>query len=383
MSAIAIDHATRFESVCDAARTHASAGDARRDLAPEVVAVAKQSGLFCMALPERFGGLGLDPLDIVDAVERLSHADGAAGWCGFIGNATAFFGWLEPDVIRAALCDAPGVAAASIFGPTGQARPAGDGGYTVSGRWAFASGSGHSEWTQLGVMVMDGDRPAMRADGQPDWRFAFVPTDEVTIVDTWDTIGLRGTGSNDIVAEQVVLPAEHLAMPMFDEPRADDPIFRFGFWGLLPMLMAPHPLGVARRSLDELEVLLPQRTVPPGRAAPADDPQLHYEVGRARAAIGAARAYLDHATGQLWSVVQRGDAPTDADRRPLALAMQHAMATALEVVETSYRFAGTSALHGDSVIQRCFRDVHTARMHVAFGLEGFRGPGRELLASLS
>lgn len=379
---ITIDRtATRFDTVYDAARAHAAEGDEARELTPPVVAAAKDNGLFCMALPERFGGLGLTPVEIVDVIERLSHADGAAGWCGFIGNATAFFGWLEPDVIRAALTDAPHVAAASIFGPTGQARADGRGGYTVKGHWTFASGSGHCEWSQVGVMVMDGERPAMRPDGQPDWRFAYIRTDDLTIIDTWDTIGLRGTGSNDIVAEHIALPAEHLAMPMFDEPRADDEIFQYGFWGLLSVLMGPHPLGVARRALDELEVLLPARGGVNGRARPADDPQIHYEVGRARAAISSARAYLDDAAGGTWDVVLSGRATNHDDRQHLNLAMQNALTTALDVVEVAYRFAGTAALHRDSVIQRCFRDVHTARMHIAFGLEGFRAPARDTLAS--
>lgn len=380
MTTTTVDSPTGFDTVYDAARAHAAEGEVQRELAAPVVAAAKDTGLFCMAVPARFGGLELAPLEIVDVLERLSHADGAAGWCGFIGNATSFFGWLEPDVIRATLTGAPHVAAASIFAPSGAARPEGDGGYTIAGRWTFASGSGHSEWSQLGVMVMDGDDPAMRADGQPDWRFAFVPTDELTILDTWDTIGLRGTGSNDVVVEGLRVPAECLAMPMFDAPRADDPIFQLGFWGLLPILMSPHPLGVARRALDELEVLLPERSVPPGRTRPVDDPQIQYEVGRAHAALSSARAYLDDATGRVWDAVAAGDATTHEDRRPLALAMHQALAAALDAVEVSYRFAGTAALHRDSVIQRCFRDVHTARMHIAFGLEGFRSEGRDLLA---
>ena len=115
-----------------------------------------------MTLPRRFGGLEIDPLDAVDVVERLSYADGAAGWCGFIGNSTSFFGWLEPDVTHEILTGAPHVAAASIFAPSGRAVPDGKGGYTVNGHWAFASGSGHSEWSQVGVLVMDGDRPGQR-----------------------------------------------------------------------------------------------------------------------------------------------------------------------------------------------------------------------------
>ena len=332
-----------------------------------------------MTLPRRFGGLEIDPLGAVDVVERLSYADGAAGWCGFIGNSTSFFGWLEPEVTLDILTGAPHVAAASIFAPSGQAVSDGKGGYTVDGRWGFASGSGHSEWSQVGVLVMDGERPGQRADGGPDWRFAYLPTSDLTIVDNWDTLGLRGTGSNDVVAQGATVTAEQLAMPMFDEPKADDAIFRLGFWGLISLLMAPHPLGVARRALDELELVLPTKTPPPGRAAVADDPQVHYEIGRARAQLSSARAYLDDATGRAWATVATRDTGTEDDRRMLGLALQNAMATALEVVDVSYRFAGSAVVQRDNLIQRCFRDVHTARMHIAFGLDGYRGAGRHTL----
>ena len=130
-----------FETVIREANDRAAAADSQRELAPEVVTAAKESGLFCMTLPRRFGGLEIDPLGAVDVVERLSYADGAAGWCGFIGNSTSFFGWLEPDVTLDILTGAPHVAAASIFAPSGQAVSDGKGGYTVDGRWGFASGS--------------------------------------------------------------------------------------------------------------------------------------------------------------------------------------------------------------------------------------------------
>ena len=89
-----------FNEVVEAARVTGGFGDEHRSLPPEVIEAAKRSGLFCMALPGQLGGLEVDPAAIVDTLERLSHADGSAGWCGLIGQATAFFGWLEPPVAK-------------------------------------------------------------------------------------------------------------------------------------------------------------------------------------------------------------------------------------------------------------------------------------------
>src|SRR5438105_1054668 len=101
-----------FDEVVEGARVAGGFGDEHRSLAPDVVEAAKRSGLFCMALPRQLGGLELDPPEIVDALERLSHADGAAGWCGLIGQATVFFGWLEPAVAKELLDGAPHLCAA-------------------------------------------------------------------------------------------------------------------------------------------------------------------------------------------------------------------------------------------------------------------------------
>ena len=156
--------------------------------------------------------------------------------------------------------------------------PRRDGDYTVEGRWTFASGCLHSELIQLGLFVMDGDRPASRPDGSPDWRFAYVRTSEVEIVDTWDPFGLRGTGSNDIVVRQLRVPPEHMGMPMLDAPKSDDSIYQLGFWGHAAVVLGLFPLGVARRALDELEELLPARASRGGHVPLVQDPQVHYET---------------------------------------------------------------------------------------------------------
>jgi len=369
-----------FDSLIALARDEAAHGEEQRSLAPEVVAAAKRDGLFCLVLPARFGGLERPLAEVVDVLERLAHADGAAGWCGFIGNATYFFGWLEPDVATDALAEAPAVAAASIFGPMGRAVADGNGDYRVDGRWGFASGCLHSEWTQVGVMVMDGDGPAFRADGTgPDWRFAYVPTVDLEIVDTWDTLGLRGTGSNDVVAHGVDVAAEMLAMPMFDAPRADDPVFQLGFWGMLPVLMSPFILGVARRAVDELEAVLVAEPERPGRAMLSHDPQVHHELGRARAVLAGARALVDEVVGRSWAGVSAGRPADQAVHDDLALALHHCLSAGLDVVDVAYGFAPSGAVRRGDVIQRCFRDLHTARKHIAFGLDGYRGPARRAL----
>ena len=368
-----------FDEVVGAAKAAGAFGDEHGSLAPEVVEAGKRSGLFCMALPRQLGGLELTPADIIDALERLSHGDGAAGWCGMIGQATAFFGWLEPAVAKGFLDGAPHLCASTVFAPTGRAVSNGDGTYTVGGRWTFGSGCLHSELIQLGLFVMDGDRPALRRDGSPDWRFAYLRTCDVEIVDTWDPLGLRGTGSNDIVVREMRVPVEHMGMPMLDRPKTDDLFYELGFWGHTAVVLGPFPLGVARRAFDELEELLPTKVARGGYTPLVEDPQVHYEIGRCRAALGAARSFLDDAVGQVWDRICAGAPASEADQQRLRLTMMHSMTVSLETIDVAYRFAGTSVLGRQSALQRCFRDLHTARTHFAFGLEVYRKTGRSAL----
>ena len=141
----------------------------------DLIARAKAVGLCRLALPASLGGLELDPLTFPSVAERLAEADGSAGWTIVIGNSTAFFAWLDPDVARDLLADDVAVASTSVFAPRGAAVPTGRDQLTITGRWPFNSVCDHAEWNQVGVMVMDGDRPRVRADGQPDWRFALSP----------------------------------------------------------------------------------------------------------------------------------------------------------------------------------------------------------------
>ena len=155
------------------------------------------AGVFTLALPRSLGGLECDPLTTIRVIEELSYADASGAWTVMIGNTTAFTAWLEPDVAREILSTCPNAPMAGLLMPAGTAVPDGRGAFTVSGRWPFNSGAPHAAWFCSGIMVMDGEAPRM-VSGRQDWRFAFFPASDVTIIDTWHAAGLKGTGSHDI-----------------------------------------------------------------------------------------------------------------------------------------------------------------------------------------
>ena len=265
----------------------------------DIVARVRAGGLFRLALPRSLGGLELDPLTILEAIEVLSEADGSAGWTVLIGNSTAFFAWLDPEVAATMIGGDREFCSTSMFGPFGQAHSDGQDAFSVNGRWPFNSGCPHSEWLQVGVLVMDGPVPRMRDDSNPDRRFAFVPRDVAAIEDSWDALGLRGTGSHHLSIDHVQVPSEHFAAPVFEPVRHDGPLWRLGLFDMAGIMMVGFPLGVARRAVDEFTTMARTkfRGNPTNTVAGSDHAQML--LSKAESGLRAARLYVYDTVGAI------------------------------------------------------------------------------------
>ena len=359
----------RAEALVPRIQALAPQGEAERTTPPELVDEIRRAGLYRMAVPDAIGGLELDPLTTIRIVERLSWADGSTGWTTLIGNSTAFFAWLDPSAMAGLVGPTTDIISTGVWAPTGRARRATGGDLVIDGSWTFNSGCLHASWFQTGIMVMDGDQPARRPDGQPDHRFAYYRAFEAEVVDTWHAAGLRGTGSHDVIARQLRIPEAQTAMPFYDPPPHDGPLLRLGFRTMTAILLVGFPLGVARRALDEVLALAPdaQRALQSTRVA--DDRHAQLVLGQAEAQLQSARAYVDDAFGAAWDSVQRtGAASVDQHFRVL-LATQHAMDVAVAVVDRAHELVGGRAVLDRHPVGRCFRDVHAARQHPVFSGE--------------
>jgi indole-3-acetate monooxygenase len=218
------------------------------------------------------GGWEADPITIFEAIEQLSYADGYAGWTVLIGCSPVFMAWLDPAVAAKLLDGNPDICTTGVFAPLGRAVPDGRGSFRVDGRWPCNSGCPHSEWFVTGVMVMDGDHPAVIAPGRPDWRFAWLPSADAEIIDNWHAAGLRGTGSHDIVAQGITIPEQLTCAPMFDPPRHHSPLYRLSFFNLISAHMSGFCAGVGQRALDEFADAAQHEHRGPSPASIADDP---------------------------------------------------------------------------------------------------------------
>jgi alkylation response protein AidB-like acyl-CoA dehydrogenase len=338
----------------------------------DLVQKTKAAGLFQLGLPRSLGGFELDPASIIRIVEALCEADGSAGWTILIGNNNTFFAWLDPDVARELIGGTPAFASNCMFSPLGAAVPVPGGAFTLNGRWPFSSGCRHAEWLQTGMFVMEGEQPRMLPEGRPDWRFAFIPQDGVEVLDTWDAMGLRGTGSHDISVTSLRVPEERTASPFFEPPRHDGPLWRLPFFTLASVFLAGFPLGVARRALEEFASLASVKKRAGATATIAEEGDAQVEFARAEGLLSSARAFVFDAIGDMWDTAEAGDTPTLEQRAQVLLAIQQAMRAGVGTIEMVFAQAGAGTIYSGHPLQRCFRDINTARQHVFFSSDALK-----------
>jgi indole-3-acetate monooxygenase len=333
-------------------------------LPADLVAQAKEAGVYTMFLPAALGGLEVEPATLVTAIEELSRGDASAGWCSLIGNATSFFAWLDPGVATKLLAGNTDISVAASFSPIGRFTP-GAGGYRLSGNWKFMSGCRHADWFFLGGNVMDGDAPRM-IDGRPDWRLAVLRPDQVEIIEDWDVAGLCGTGSHALAVAGAEIPEEHLIAPVFEPAPHDGPLWRLPFFTLIGALLLGHPLGVARRALDEFTSLASDKIRAGAASTIANEDDAQVALTRAEGDLQAARAFAYDTIGDVWDTACRGDIPDVDQRARFLLATLQSMRAAKNAVDTAYTCAGAAVIYADHPLQRCFRDLHVATQHVGF-----------------
>ena len=351
--------------------------DATRKVPTAVIAALQHAEVFRLLAPVDIGGGEVDPVTFLDVVEAASHADGSVGWCVMIGGCYATFAGLLPLEGARHIYGDPQTISAGAFRPAGVAVEV-DGGYRVTGRWPFASGSSHADWYIGGCVVHRDGEPVMGAAGAPLVRECFFPASVTEIIDTWDSTGLRGTASHDYAVSDVFVPASH-TMWFQDPPTIDRPLYRMPAVAMFATFVAAVPLGIARHAIDEFVSLADTKAPQRSSTVLADKPIAQDRLGRAHALVAAGRRYLTETLNDLWVQVQAGHVPTMADRGPLWLAATHAAHSALEAIGLLYTAAGASGVYARSPLDRCLRDARTAVQHICTQELHFELAGRGLL----
>jgi indole-3-acetate monooxygenase len=351
-----------------------------RRLPLDMVGQLKQAGVFRLFVPRSHGGYEGDLHAGMELMETLARADGATAWTTMIGaESPHIFALLPRETFDAIYSGGPDVIVAGAFNAQGQAVVQ-EGGYLVNGRWGFTSGCQHADWLFGNCVVLkDGQPLPGPTEGAPRTRGMFLRASEVRIIDTWNVLGLRGTGSHDIAMEDAFCPEAYsfdifLGTPSVPGPGLTAPLLHF------VLHMAAVALGIAQGAVDELVTLVgtgKRRLY--ARVPLVESPVFQLELGRADTSVRAARGLLRDLSHEFWAACEGNPAAIPALAPRASAALAWVTETAAEVVGKCYQSGGASSLKDGSSLQRRFRDIHTFRQHAAAAEGWFGQAGASLL----
>ncbi len=356
---------SRAREIAHLARSMADQIDADRKLPAELIGALRDSGLLRAGAPVEVDALELPAGTALRCAEEVARGDASAGWCVSIAITASLLVAYLPPVSRDELFgDGRGVAA-GVWAPQGRARRV-SGGVVVSGRWAFCSGITHADVLFAGCVLED--RPAVVA----------LPTEQLQILDTWHTLGLRGTGSHDAVADEIFVPNERV-VSIFDGPVIDRPLYRFPPFGFFAACITAAAMGNARAAIDNfVELARTKKGVAASRTL-AERSTIQAAVAAADSALEAARAGYYQSIEAAWQASQAERAVPLEARTRVRLAATHGVRISADVVRSMYDLAGGSAIYDGAPLQRCFRDAFTATAHFQVNEASRELPGRILL----
>jgi alkylation response protein AidB-like acyl-CoA dehydrogenase len=351
-----------------------------RTLPDDLVADLTAAGCFRMLVPRGYGGEELSVAQSLDLIEELSRADASTGWVVMIAVSNLMvLGLLPAATFEAVYADGPDVILGGSHAPKGTAVPV-EGGYRVSGQWPFASGCQHAAWlVGHAAVVRDGERQLM-ANGMPVMRLAMMPAAEVETIDTWHTVGLRGTGSHDIRVSDVFCPEERTCQLFGAVPTIAAPIFSIPPVAPLALFIAAVAVGAAQGAIDDLVAVVAGGKRPAyGARRVAESPLVQARLGEADAELRAARALIHDEADRAWSKALASQEFSLLDRARMRTASSHAVTVATTVADTAYRLAGSSSLYDGSTLQRRMRDIHAITQHAGVGPDFFALAGALLV----
>ena len=371
------DQLQRIRDIAPVLRLNAAAGEANRAITDEAHDALVNAGLFDLAKPRAFGGAESDLVTIVRALREVSKADGSAGWCAMISGVYSSFAALLPEAgAREVFASSPTIIAGAL-GPGGQAIKV-DGGYRVSGRWPFGSNAPHANWFCGGALVIENGAPIMLTPEMPLIRLFLFPREVVTIIDTWQTTGLKGTGSHDYAINDVFVP-EHRTFWFSDQPRVDAPLYHLPVVASYGLAIAAVTVGIAEHMLEAFRALAPVKKPILSPLTLQEKPNVHDRAGRALATVRAAAAYLDQTAIEAYAIVERGGLLNWEERGGLWLAATHAAQMAYGAIEELYTISGASGVYASNDFDRCLRDARTAVQHVMTQFVNYETAGKQFL----
>jgi 3-hydroxy-9,10-secoandrosta-1,3,5(10)-triene-9,17-dione monooxygenase len=348
-----------------ALRDRAQEAEDSRAVPAESIKALEETGFFRLLQPASFGGYEADPLTFYTAVRLIGSACGSTGWVSSVlGVHPWHLGLFTPQAQQEVWGADQATRISSSYAPTGKAVRV-DGGHQVSGRWSFSSGCGHASWVFLGQIVTD-------ADNRPvDFRTFLLPRSDYAIDDVWDTVGLRGTGSNDIVVDDVFVP-EHRSLSFMDVSKLvvpgqelnPGPLYKLPYGSVFSYGITTPIIGMATGAYEAHVTYLRERVrVAYAGQKAAQDPFAQVRVAEAAAEIDGAWLALERNMTELMGYVRAGEQiPVDVRLR-VRRDQVRGTGQSIRAIDQLFENSGGRALKAGTPIQRFWRDAHAGRVH--------------------
>ncbi|MFI4987442.1 MAG: acyl-CoA dehydrogenase family protein [Alphaproteobacteria bacterium] len=353
----------------------------QRRLPEPLLAAFFEAGMFRLLLPRPFGGAELAPTAFVRVIEEIAKHDASTAWCLCQNDVCAMVAaFLPPEAAREIFArDRKAVLA---WGPGPNARAvAVEGGYRISGSFAFASGGRHASWRGAYCQIVEADGTQRRAtDGTAVGRTMLFPAAEAPMNDIWHVIGLRGTASDAYSVTDLFVPDAHsVARDEQSERHYQGALYALPTNSMFSCGFACVALGLARSLLDAFLALTQEKTPRGYKHKLRDSALVQSEIAEAEARLRAARMYLLGTFDEIWRSVERANAATFEQRMAIRLAATHTIHEALRVADCAYHAAGATAIFESNAFERRFRDIHTVAQQLQGRRAHFETVGRHML----
>ncbi len=343
---------------------------AKRLTPQDIVDRLKNLGVYRALVSRKFGGDERSPAEFCRLLEKIAVADGSVAWVASFGVSATYLAALPEPTLRKIYANGPDVVFAGGLFPLQPAKRTA-GGFLVNGSWKFGSGSIGASLIGVGITV-----EADQSGGLP--RVAVMPASQVEIRPNWDVMGLQGTGSHDLVVDNILV-AEEWTLIRGGAPSVDSAIYRYPSMAFAAQVLAVVGLGVARSALNDVIEMSGGRVSITGAPKLADRAHVQLAVAKAETALRSARAFFYEMTESVWATVQSGAKPSVEEVSLLRLAATNAAHVGADVARIAFGLAGTTAIYNGHGLSRALNDGLVVAQHAFLGEGTFQSAGRILL----
>jgi alkylation response protein AidB-like acyl-CoA dehydrogenase len=367
----------RAEAVRPAVAAASHEIESTRRLPPALLDKLHEAGLFRLLLPRSSNGIETDPLTFFHVIETIARADASTAWClGQAGGCAMSAAYLDLPVAHEIFGNDPRAVLAWGPGPRVKAIEC-EGGYRVTGVWSFNSGGRHASWLGAHCPIFKSDgSPRLDDKGVPLERTMLVRSQDVAWTDIWNTVGLRGTASDQFALDDFFVRSDHSITRDFDrECRETGPLYRMSSGTCYQVGFAGVACGIARGALDSF-VEIARNKVPRGSKSPLrDNAVVQSGLAQAEVNLRAARGFVLQSMADIWRYLGDGASITVEQRIVVRMAATHAIHKAREAVDFAYDAAGATAIFENHPLERRFRDIHTVTQQLQGRLSHFETVG--------